>query len=62
MVMRWVIYEGILQNLVLDQETGLSKGFAFVEMPDENEAKAADESLNLSTVAKSKIRVKFAQN
>ncbi|KLN67219.1 MULTISPECIES: RNA recognition motif domain-containing protein [Vibrio] len=49
-------------NLVLDQETGQSKGFAFVEMPDENEAKAAVEKLNLSTVAKSKIRVKFAQN
>ncbi|EHJ9990415.1 TPA: RNA-binding protein [Vibrio parahaemolyticus] len=49
-------------NLVLDHETGLSKGFAFVEMPDEKEAKAAVENLNLSTVAKSKIRVKFAQN
>lgn len=49
-------------NLVLDQHTGQSKGFAFLEMPDENEAKAAVEKLNLSTVAKSKIRVKFAQN
>ncbi|CAH0525788.1 RNA recognition motif domain-containing protein [Vibrio hippocampi] len=49
-------------NLVLDQETGLSKGFAFVEMPDETEAKTALEALNLSTVAKSKIRVKFAQS
>jgi RNA recognition motif-containing protein len=49
-------------NLVLDQETGLSKGFAFLEMPDQNEAKAALESLNLATVAKSKIRVKFAQS
>ena len=25
-------------NLVLDQITGKSKGFAFVEMPNENEA------------------------
>ncbi|CAM2837737.1 RNA-binding protein [Vibrio mytili] len=49
-------------NLVLDQETGLSKGFAFVEMPDESEAKAAVKNLNLSTVAKSKIRVKIAQS
>ncbi len=49
-------------NLVLDQETGLSKGFAFVQMPDEDEAKAAMEKLNLSTVAKSKIRVKPSQN
>ncbi|EOX4945727.1 RNA recognition motif domain-containing protein [Vibrio alginolyticus] len=49
-------------NLVLDQETGQSKGFAFVEMPDENEAKTAIEKLHLSTVTKSKIRVKLAQN
>ncbi|MCG9582758.1 RNA-binding protein [Vibrio europaeus] len=49
-------------NLVLDQETGLSKGFAFVEMPNEDEANSAVEKLNLSTVAKSKIRVKFAQS
>ncbi|EGR1174853.1 RNA recognition motif domain-containing protein [Vibrio parahaemolyticus] len=49
-------------NLVLDQETGQSKGFAFVEMPDENEAKTAIEKLHLSTVAKNKIRVKLAQN
>ncbi|MCL9780921.1 RNA-binding protein [Vibrio sp. S4M6] len=49
-------------NLVLDQETGQSKGFAFLEMPDENEAKAALNSLNLTNVAKSKIRVKYAQS
>lgn len=49
-------------QLVLDQETGQSKGFAFVEMADEEEAKAAIEKLNLSTLAKSKIRVKVAQS
>ncbi|MEO2265917.1 RNA-binding protein [Pseudoalteromonas sp. YIC-656] len=49
-------------NLVLDQLTGLSKGFAFVEMPDENEAKSAVEKLNMAVVDKSKIRVKIAQN
>ncbi|CAH0537705.1 RNA recognition motif domain-containing protein [Vibrio marisflavi] len=49
-------------NLVLDQETGQSKGFAFLEMPDENEAKTALNSLNLTSVAKSKIRVKYAQS
>ncbi|SJN59765.1 RNA recognition motif. (a.k.a. RRM, RBD, or RNP domain) [Vibrio ruber DSM 16370] len=49
-------------NLVLDQETGLSKGFAFVEMPDDDEAKAAIQKLNLSSFAKSTIRVKRAQN
>ena len=46
---------------VLDQVTGQSKGFAFVEMPNENEANAAISSLNLSDVAKSKIRVKAAE-
>jgi len=49
-------------TLVLDQETGQSKGFAFVEMADENEAKNAVNSLNMTSVAKSKIRVKIAQD
>jgi len=48
-------------TLVLDQETGLSKGFAFVEMPDVSEAKSAIAALNLTSFAKSKIRVKAAQ-
>lgn len=47
-------------TLVLDQETGLSKGFAFVEM-DDQPAQQALEALNLSSLAKSKIRVKIAQ-
>ncbi|WGV98908.1 RNA-binding protein [Vibrio sp. YMD68] len=49
-------------TLVLDQETGQSKGFAFVEMPNEAEAKAAITGLNLADVAKSKIRVKRANS
>ncbi|MGB5121691.1 MAG: RNA-binding protein [Vibrio fluvialis] len=48
-------------TLVLDQETGQSKGFAFVEMPDAAEAKTAFNALNMTSVAKSKIRVKAAQ-
>lgn len=48
-------------TLVLDQETGQSKGFAFVEMPNDDEAKAAIAALNLSSLAKSKIRVKRAE-
>jgi len=47
-------------DLVLDQKTGLSKGFAFVEMPEENEAKLAIAGLNQTQVNKSTIRVKKA--
>lgn len=47
-------------NLVLDKETGQSKGFAFVEMPNDAEATVAIKALNQSTVDKSKIRVKKA--
>ncbi len=48
-------------NLVLDQETGKSKGFAFVEMPAESEAKAAMSALHETRIAKNRIRVKTAQ-
>ena len=48
-------------NLVLDQETGKSKGFAFVEMPNEAEAKAALSALHETRVASNRIRVKYAQ-
>jgi RNA recognition motif-containing protein len=33
-------------KIVLDRETGRSKGFGFVEMPNEEEAKAAINGLN----------------
>ena len=48
-------------NLVLDKETGGSKGFAFVEMPRPGDAKAATKNLNGKEVAGSKLRVKKAQ-
>ena len=48
-------------NLVLDQETGKSKGFAFIEMPNEKEAKLALANLHETKVANNKIRVKMAQ-
>ncbi|MBL0689755.1 MAG: RNA-binding protein [Pseudoalteromonas sp.] len=47
-------------NLVLDKETGQSKGFAFVEMPNDIEVKGAIKALNQTTADKSKIRVKLA--
>ena len=49
-------------DLVLDQETGKSKGFAFVEMPTESEAQSAISTLHETRVAKNRIRVKVAKN
>lgn len=48
-------------KLVLDKETGKSKGFAFAEMPRAGEAKAAIKGLNARDVGGSKIRVKKAE-
>ena len=48
-------------NLVLDQATGNSKGFAFVEMPNEGEANKALSTLHETRIAKNRIRVKVAQ-
>jgi RNA recognition motif-containing protein len=48
-------------DLVLDQKTGKSKGFAFVEMPNEREAKSAIATLHETRVANNRIRVKIAQ-
>lgn len=48
-------------DLVLDQKTGKSKGFAFVIMPNEAEAKSAISTLHETRVAKNRIRVKIAQ-
>jgi RNA recognition motif-containing protein len=48
-------------NLVLDQATAKSKGFGFVVMPDEKEAKLALSNLHETKIANNKIRVKIAQ-
>ena len=47
-------------TLVLDQKTGVSKGFGFVEMPVPGEAKAAVKQLNGKEVSGQIIRVKKA--
>ena len=48
-------------NLVIDQVSGASKGFGFVEMPKAGEAKIAMKSLNNKTIGSNKIRVKKAE-
>ena len=48
-------------SLVLDQKTGKSKGFGFVEMPKVGEAKAAMKTLNGFKLAGNFIRVKRAE-
>ncbi len=49
-------------DLVLDKDTGDSKGFAFVVMPKSGEAKAAMKNLNNKDVAGNKIRVKKSED
>ena len=48
-------------TLVIDKETGASKGFGFVEMPKQGDAKAAMKSVNGKEIAGNKIRVKKAE-
>ena len=49
-------------NLVVDKQSGASKGFAFVEMPKPGEAKAAIKNLNYKLVGENKLRVKKAED
>lgn len=48
-------------SLVLDDKSGASKGFGFVEMELEEEAMVAIEKLHGSKVNQNKIRVKSAK-
>ncbi|MDA8975113.1 RNA-binding protein [Akkermansiaceae bacterium] len=48
-------------DLVMDPKTKSSKGFGFVEMPNEKHAKYAIKKLNTTTVAGERIRVKVAE-
>jgi len=49
-------------DLVLDKETGQSKGFGFVEIPNQGDAKAAMKSINGKEVAGNKLRVKKTES
>ena len=48
-------------TLVMDEKTGASKGFGFVEMPKPGEAKAAVKNLNHTLIGRNMIRVKKAE-
>lgn len=47
-------------DIVIDANTGASKGFGFVEMPKAGEAKAAIHHLNAYELDGERIRVKRA--
>jgi len=48
-------------ELVLDKETGASKVFGFVDMPDPSEANAAIAALHGKKIGQHKIRVKISK-
>lgn len=48
-------------QVIMDRETGRSKGFGFVEMPDDGEARQAIEELNGKQVGGRPLRVNEAQ-
>jgi len=49
-------------KVAMDRETGKSKGFGFVEMPNEAEAKEAIEGLNDISLGKKPLVVKAAED
>ncbi len=49
-------------KVAMDRETGKSKGFGFVDMPNEEEAKDAIESLNDISLGKKPLVVKQAED
>ncbi len=48
-------------KVAMDRETGKSKGFGFVEMPNDNEAREAIEGLNDISLGKKPLVVKEAE-
>jgi RNA recognition motif-containing protein len=48
-------------SIIMDRETGRSRGFAFVEMPDANEAKAAIDALDSTEIAGREVKINEAR-
>ncbi len=48
-------------NIIMDQETGRSRGFAFVEMANASEANAAIEALNQQEIVGRRVTVNEAK-
>jgi RNA recognition motif-containing protein len=48
-------------NVIMDRDTGRSKGFGFVEMPDNSQAEAAIAGLNEQSLGGRAIRVNEAR-
>lgn len=55
---------GVVKSLriIKDRETGKSRGFGFVEMPNDDEAKEAIKNMNGGDYNGSKITVKVAED
>ena len=48
-------------KVITDKETGRSKGFGFIEMEDENEAKTAVDELNQAEINGRVVKVNIAR-
>ena len=48
-------------NIIIDRDSGRSKGFGFVEMPDKSQAESAINAINQSDVNGRSVRVNEAR-
>ena len=48
-------------NIIIDRDSGRSKGFGFVEMPDKDQAESAINALNDSDIGGRNVRVNEAR-